>query len=172
MRLFEECLQVGVYIIKFSIDRISNYHELFPVQRVPLEIQTQGDKGISYRFNHTLKEKKWINLPGFSISGSVDASGAGDWMSAGLLTKVGKHGLRGFKSINQTKIVEALKFGQALGSLNCFYIGARGLMYQCSKIQVENLVKQLQKSKGTYSLAAKTTNIRKRKANIDISTLF
>jgi sugar/nucleoside kinase (ribokinase family) len=170
MRLFEECLKVAD-IIKFSVDRISNYSELFPVQRVPLEIQTQGDKGINYRFSHTLKEKKWVNLKSFSISCLVDASGAGDWMSAGLLTKVGKQGLKGFSNIDQKKVVEALKFGQALGSLNCFYTGARGLMYQCTKNQVENLVKQLQKTKGTYSLTTKTGN-KKRQTNLDIGKLY
>lgn len=170
MRLFEECLQVAD-IIKFSVDRIGNYSELFPVQRVPLEIQTQGDKGISYRFSHSLKEKKWVNLKGFSISGLVDASGAGDWMSSGLLTKVGKQGLKGFRNTDRIKIAEALKFGQALGSLNCFFTGARGLMYHYTKIQVENLVTQLQKSKGTYSLKVKRSN-KKRKTNLDIGKLF
>jgi len=171
MRLFEECLQVAD-IIKFSTDRISNYESLFPIQRVPLEIQTHGIEGISYRFGKKLNEKKWHKLPVFSISGLVDASGAGDWMSAGLMTTIGKQGSKGFENLDSKKVIAALRFGQALGSLNCFYNGARGLMYNHTKSQIETLVKQLQKSKADYTLLVKNKNKKSKKASIDISKLY
>lgn len=141
-RLFEECLEVAD-IIKFSNERMGNYQSIYPRQRVPLEIQTFGENGVAFRFSHQLNEKKWNKLPGLRISKLVDASGAGDWMSAGLIFSLGSNGSKGFKKISQKQLLSSLRYGQALGSLNCFFNGARGLMYQYTKQKCDLMVKQL-----------------------------
>jgi len=89
MRLFEECLKVSD-IIKFSSDRIKNYSELFPQQRVPLEIETLGKEGVKFRFSHELKQKSWTTIPANQVDVFFDAAGAGDWTSAGIISKLGK----------------------------------------------------------------------------------
>jgi len=151
---FEECLNVAD-IIKFSNERINNYSDLFPDQRVPLEIETLGKEGLRYRFSHQLKSKQWINLTSYKISYVVDAAGSGDWFSAGVISKITTNGLKGFKNRNEKFILKALKYGQALGALNCFFDGARGLMYALNKEQVESLVRKLQRSKTPLTLINK-----------------
>lgn len=153
-KTFEECLKVAD-IIKFSSEQICNYEFLYPKQRVPLEIVTFGKEGLRYRFNHHLKSKKWTSLSGYKISYVVDAAGSGDWFSAGLISKITHNGLKGFKNHNGELISEALKYGQALGALNCFFDGARGLMYTLNKSQVESLVGKIQRSKTPLNIINK-----------------
>ncbi|MGE0567422.1 MAG: hypothetical protein AB7O73_05695 [Bacteroidia bacterium] len=151
MRLFEECLKVSD-IIKFSSDRINNYSSLFPAQRVPLEIETFGKNGVKFRFSHKLDQKSWSTVPANQVDTFFDAAGAGDWTSAGIITKLGKTGLKGFDSLKRDTVISAIKYGQALGSLNCFFDGARGMMYNLSKKEVDKLVKAIQKSKKPFNL--------------------
>ena len=150
----EECLNVAD-IIKFSNDQIFNYDTLFPVQQVPLEIVTLGKEGLRYRFSHQLKSKKWVNLTSYKISYVVDAAGSGDWFSAGVISKIATNGLKGFNNSNEEFISKALLYGQALGALNCFFDGARGLMYALNKEQVGSLVRKLQRSKTPLTLINK-----------------
>jgi sugar/nucleoside kinase (ribokinase family) len=143
MRLFEECLQV-TDVIKFSSDRIKEYGKLFPQQRVSLEIETQGKDGLKYRFDLAKKEKKWNSIGSHPINDLVDSSGAGDWLSAGIILKLGKTGYKGFKKTDSKNVLSAIKFGQSLGSLNCMFDGARGLMYNLNKEQIELNAKKIQ----------------------------
>jgi sugar/nucleoside kinase (ribokinase family) len=143
---FEECLNLAD-IMKFSCDRIKNYDTLYPSQRVPLEIETLGKEGLRYRFSHHLKAKKWTTLSSYKISYVVDAAGSGDWFSAGLISKIARNGSKGFKICTNESISKSLKYGQALGALNCFFNGARGLMYTLNNGQLNRLVKKLQSSK-------------------------
>lgn len=151
---FEECLNVAD-IIKFSNDRIKNYGIIYPSQRVPLEIETSGKEGLRYRFSHNLDSNNWILVPSYKISYVVDAAGSGDWFSAGVISKIGIKGAKGFKKCNAETISKTLQFGQALGALNCFFDGARGLMYALNKVQVITLVKKLQQSKTPLTLIRK-----------------
>ena len=155
---FEECLKV-VDIIKFSNDRIKNYTISYCDQRVPLEIETLGKEGIRYRFSHELKEKEWKTVPSYKISYVVDAAGSGDWFSAGVISKIAGNGLKGFKRCNDESISKALKYGQALGALNCFFDGARGLMYSLDQKQIFALVKKIQNSKAPLTFINKKEEI-------------
>jgi fructokinase len=143
---FEECLNVAD-IIKFSDERVKNYSSTYSNQRVPLEIETLGKDGLRYRFSHQLKAKKWTNVPSYKISYVVDAAGSGDWFSAGLISKIATKGSIGFSSCKEDTIIKALKYGQALGALNCFFDGARGIMYSLDLEQINTLVKKIQNSK-------------------------
>jgi fructokinase len=144
-RQFDECLCIAD-IIKFSNDRIKNYATIYPSQRVPLEIETLGKEGFRYRFSHNLDSCNWIVVPSYKISYVVDAAGSGDWFSAGVISKIGTKGAMGFKKCSSETISKTLQFGQALGALNCFFDGARGLMYALNKLQMYTLVKKLQQS--------------------------
>ena len=143
---FEECLCVAD-IVKFSSERIKSYTDIYSNQRVPLEIETLGKDGLRYRFSHSLEKDKWKSLPSYKISYVADAAGSGDWFSAGLISQIAFNGALGFKECNDDSILKAIKFGQALGALNCFFDGARGLMYALTKRQVEVMVRKIQSSK-------------------------
>lgn len=156
---FEECLKVAD-IIKFSNERIKNYSAKFSNQRVPLEIETLGKDGLRYRFSHQLKAKKWTTVVGYKISYVVDAAGSGDWFSAGVISKIANSGTKGFKGCKDETILTALKYGEALGALNCFFDGARGLMYALSKEQVDNLIKKIQNSKTPLTFINKKEDLK------------
>lgn len=132
LKQFQECLEVAD-VIKFSSERIPNYHELFPIQQVPLEIETLGSKGLRYRFSLSKKAKNWHNINSFKITHLVDSAGAGDWCSAGIINKIALSGIESFQSLDKIKLKSALNYGQALGALNCYFEGARGLMYEISE---------------------------------------
>lgn len=170
MRLFEECLNVSD-IIKFSSDRINNYSTLFPKQRVPLEIETLGKDGVQFRFSHELNQKSWNAVPANQVDVFFDAAGAGDWTSAGIISKLGKTGLKGFNSVKKEAVIAAIKYGQSLGSLNCFFDGARGMMYNLNKKEVETLVKTIQKSKKPFNINIKAKE-HKSKKELKLSSLY
>jgi fructokinase len=133
---FVECIEVAD-IIKYSSDRIKNYKELFPKSNAVLEIETDGSKGIKYRFKSDL----WKELNSYLIENTVDTAGAGDWCSSGIIKIISKNGIL----INQTntQIEEALNYGQALGAINCLFDGARGVMYNLKHKELEYLVEKL-----------------------------
>lgn len=124
---FSECLAVAD-IVKFSSDRITNYSEIFPLPIAPLEIETLGNDGLQYRLKSGPK-KAWQKVPSFKLANILDAAGAGDWCTAGIINELGQNGAKSFYSANQDKIEKALNIGQAMGALNCTYGGARGIMY-------------------------------------------
>ena len=56
----------------------------------------------------------------------------------GNYQSTGRDGAARLENIAEKKIVDALKFGQALAALNCCFEGARGAMYVLSKAEFEN----------------------------------
>ncbi len=151
MRLFEECLNIAD-IIKYSNDRIVNYSELFPKQRVALEIETIGKDGLNYRYGKNLTSTKWTHLKSFRIGGIVDAAGAGDWCSAGIISKIEEFGFNALDILSKENIEDALLYGQALGAVNCCFDGARGIMYNLDSYELNNIVTKVLQNK-EFSLA-------------------
>jgi sugar/nucleoside kinase (ribokinase family) len=144
-KILEDALSV-VDIIKFSSDRITNWSSIFPTSVVPLEIETLGKDGLRYRSVRT--PEKWFSLSAFSVDSLVDAAGAGDWCTIGLLYYLKTHGLD-INSSSRKEVERALVFGQALASINCQFEGARGIMYNLSKENVFASVNALLDSKAT-----------------------
>jgi fructokinase len=123
-KMFNECLSISD-VVKFSVDRIPNFDEFDLVNDVPLVIQTLGEAGLRYKRKNNID---WKILEGYKIENVVDSAGAGDWCSAGIIKTLFKKQVS-VLSLDDDIIFKALEFGQALGSLNCTYEGARGLMY-------------------------------------------
>jgi fructokinase len=157
-------------IIKFSNERVKDYSLMFKKQQVRLEIETLGTSGLKFRFSHNLSCKKWTHISSFKVGYVVDAAGAGDWFSAGLISKIGDKGKAGFDKIDLKTLKNALKFGQALGALNCFFDGARGSMYNLDKKKIYSHIKVIQ-SKKTTTMIKMTPLLSKRK-KIDINKLY
>ena len=138
---FMKCLQIAD-IVKHCYDQGKETEE-FGI-KIPLEIQTMGEDGLQYRAR-ILKQRSWKKMDAFPVSNLVDAAGSGDWLSAGLI-----HVLFQNKSKfapTEKKLEFALQFGQALASINCNFVGARGLMYNLSKAELFSLSDKVMKNK-------------------------
>ncbi|HMT54097.1 MAG TPA: PfkB family carbohydrate kinase [Saprospiraceae bacterium] len=167
---FHECIELA-HIIKFSNERIKDYSSILDKQRVPLEIVTFGKDGIQYRYSHKLNANEWISLPSYETSKVVDTAGSGDWFSAGLISILGKNGVITFEKCTDAEIRQALDFGQAFGALNCYFEGARGLMYNLSKTEIIANVYKMQKNEIPIVLGDKKNNLFE-KIKINISSLY
>ncbi|MCH8903427.1 MAG: hypothetical protein IIA45_05885 [Bacteroidetes bacterium] len=139
-RLFKECLEVS-HVLKFSKDRIKKYSEIFPKIQVPLEIETLGIHGLKYRF----KSSKWKHLKPFIVGKAIDGAGAGDWCTAGIIEHLGPKGIDYLDlNSNWQGIEEILNYGQALGALNCLFVGAKGIMEYIQKVDLGKLIAEIQ----------------------------
>lgn len=128
-RLFTECLK-SAHIVKYSSDRIKGIHDVVSKARVPLEIETLGAKGLRLHIRINLRAHATKELPAFSAPALRDASGSGDWTTAGLIHALTISGAVVDKFVTNTEaVVLATRYGQALAALNCGFDGARGLMY-------------------------------------------
>ena len=139
--IFCKCLEVAD-IVKHC-RRKSNEIEISNV-RIPLEIQTMGDGGLRYKAQF-LKHTSWKSLGAFPVPDLIDAAGSGDWLTAGLIHSIRQNTM---ETLSQKKLESALNFGQALASLNCSFVGARGIMYNLTRSRL-------------LSLSTKTINARK-----------
>lgn len=142
-KLFGECLQVS-HILKYSHERIPMYKQLFPTLQVPLEIETLGSKGLQYRTGNT---REWKSIAPFYLDSVIDAAGAGDWSTAGIIIKLAYDGAVQFFQKSDKEIQAALKTGQAFGALNCLFDGARGMMYHLSPDEIIKHVQELLENK-------------------------
>jgi len=138
----KDFLSIAPYIdiLKYSDQRIKNYKKIFPSSIIPLEIETRGVNGLDYRFN--MMGMQWKSLSPIRISSFIDASGAGDWSTAGFLYMLFTKSENGLNYINANQLEDSLNFAQKLGALNCQFEGARGLMRFCKEdllSKLENL---------------------------------
>jgi fructokinase len=140
-KLLKEALDIA-HIVKYSGEQIDGSKIN---HNIPLEIQTLGSRGIKYKFNNC----SWQNLEAFNVNRFEDAAGAGDWCSAGIIHSLGQRGCEGFINASQADVLKALLFGQALAALKCGYKGARGIMYQISKNEIELATRALLNGKYT-----------------------
>ncbi|MEZ5059081.1 MAG: PfkB family carbohydrate kinase [Saprospiraceae bacterium] len=138
-KIYHECLEIA-HIVKYSNERIKSN---FENKNILLEIQTLGVEGLRFR----ISGGKWISSPSYNVPKVVDAAGAGDWCSAGIINYFFENHVNIIKGINENEITNAVKYGQALAALNCMFIGARGLMYNINKNEVQNLVSSYLKMK-------------------------
>lgn len=122
-------------VIKFSDERIDNYEDLFPIAIAPLEIQTRGKDGLRFRLKG---ETSWEVVPGFRIENLVDTAGAGDWCTAGIILNLFARQEKEVIRFERSDVIKALRFGQVLGSINCIFEGARGLMYNFDSDELIN----------------------------------
>lgn len=90
------------------------------VKKQQIQIVTRGDRGASYRVG----SGAWHDSPAFSYP-VVDAGGAGDWTTAGMV-----HALLGAEKRSVRAVGDALRWGQALAAISCGSPGARGLTKQ------------------------------------------
>ena len=137
--IFTDCLSVSD-IVKYSSERISTPPRN-PISESPrMEIQTLGATGLRYRLKvDSRRPGPWSILPAFQVSQFTDATGCGDWCSAGIISQLCASGRKHFMAMTEPEVVKGLRFGQALAAINCEHEGARGSMYTISS---EDLIAQ------------------------------
>ncbi len=167
---FAESMEVAD-IIKFSSDRIPNYSELFPSAIAALEIQTLGNEGLQYRFKSN-NIKSWKKIAPFKLDNVIDAAGAGDWCTSGLINELAFNGIKSFEKADIAAIENALTIGQALGALNCTFDGARGIMYNMDYTSLNDVISKIISKKDITKISMKTTHKIVTIKNLEFETLL
>lgn len=119
-------------IVKSADDRTTGIEDQPTTNRNQIRIVTHGAKGAS----HSIGEGEWKVSRGFSYP-TVDAGGAGDWLTAGLLSALDPNAFA-------SSIEDAMTWAQALAAVSCGSPGARGLARQQSAQHVVRSVSFLQ----------------------------
>lgn len=128
-KLFAEALTIA-HVVKYADQRLSDAGgTMNAATATVLEIQTLGARGLRFRHKLTGAPSEWEELPAVDAEYVVDTCGAGDWCTAGLLSRTASRGLQGFTDLSVEDLSDALVHGQALAAWNCGFEGARGAMY-------------------------------------------
>jgi fructokinase len=120
--LFERAVD-ACHILKFAHERFGKDTELAQAREPNLVVRTLGADGLEARW-----KGKWSRFAPFEAPRMVDAAGAGDWCSVGLLHVLAQKGAKGLAAAQKGDVERALRLGQALAALSCGFEGARGLV--------------------------------------------
>jgi sugar/nucleoside kinase (ribokinase family) len=149
-RLFARAV-AAADIVKYAENRIADISDVADPPSRQVRVVTRGEAGASYRVGNGA----WHHSPAFPYP-TVDAGGAGDWTSAGLI-----HALGSAKRTVGT-VGDALRWAQALAAVSCGAPGARGLARQQTAAAVVQAVRFLADRKETGEQVATTTPRRSR----------
>lgn len=136
-KLFREAWSVA-HVVKYSHERLRDIADLelghAEHAGVLLEVETLGAQGLRYRTRlPKIARNGWTPMAPHMPLTLKDAAGAGDWCTAGILSRLARGGATGFRRTTSEKLEDALRYGQALAAWNCGFEGARGGMYQVDK---------------------------------------
>lgn len=125
---FSEALQMSD-VVKYSARRIGKSIEPWLKKsgaRPSLVIETMDGGGLRYITRRGLDDLTWSSQGPFVVRNPSDQAGAGDWCSAGLITRI----LTTAKSERWRgrTIRRALAFGQALAAASILFEGPRGYL--------------------------------------------
>ena len=118
------------HVLKFSHDRLGHMRDLLEAQNPKIIIETFAEEGLRVRWRG-----HWSHLPAFAMPRFRDGAGAGDWCSAGLIHHLGTTGAGIIDTLQKSRLLAALRFGQALAAINCGFEGARGAMMAMTRMQ-------------------------------------
>jgi fructokinase len=132
-------------IVKFSRNRVHrNIAERIKRETngVKLIISTEGNKGLS--FAHRLLNgdmSDWIYTPSVIDGPVIDTSGAGDWLTAGMIYEIFRQygdNARCELFKDSATIADILSQGMRYSNLCCAAIGAQGVFYSEQSVQAFN----------------------------------
>jgi len=138
-KLFSEMLQI-CHVLKYSAQRARSFSELLRQHAAHLEIETLGEDGLRFRTRRAFTN--WHSLPAFEVK-IKDTAGSGDWATVGLISSLFRGGKLGLKA-NKQELISALEHAQAVAALNCRFEGARGGMYQLSRLKFKELIETIE----------------------------
>jgi len=154
-RLQRKALSLA-HICKYSTEQFLDLYRNNR-ERPLLEVQTLGSKGLRFRQNVPGESGAWERLDALRVGQVKDSAGAGDWLTAGLIFRLGQRGHDGFLATSRKEITDALKLGQALAAWNCQFEGARGGMYSVSAKHFRESIERLMTGK---NVAAEPLSLR------------
>lgn len=138
-KLFAEALALA-HVLKYSRGRLPGLAGRRPAGGTRLlEIETWGEAGLRYR-SRLLRSRGWHRLEALHAPRFVDAAGAGDWCTAGILARLAGKGMAGLADSHPSDITAAIRFGQAAAAIACGYEGARGAMYELPYVEFARAV--------------------------------
>ncbi len=156
-----------VDVLKYADDRREKLNECFRAlprsARPLLEIETRGAGGVRYR---AAFDRAWVSLPALLVQELWDAAGSGDWLTAGMISRIAANGKNGLGELDSRSVQSALAFGQALAAWNCAFEGARGGMYQQTHAPVCSDVLEVLSAHGFKRQAGRSQVQRRRIAGI------
>jgi fructokinase len=141
--LFKEAWAMS-HVVKYSHERLADLPDLeFGVNQL-LQIETLGAEGLRYRarFGNRVTSP-WKSLEALQTSTLLDTAGAGDWCTAGLIHRLGRDGAEGCRAAKPLDVEGALRYGQALASWNCGFVGARGGMNHMTVAECDEQVRAI-----------------------------
>ncbi len=106
-------------------------------RRDQLRIVTEGAGGARFRAG----SQKWRRVGVFPVD-VVDAAGAGDWTTAGML-----HRLSRSQAPSLSDVAAAIEYGHALAALNCQLPGARALAEGRGRASIAAMVGNLRRGR-------------------------
>jgi fructokinase len=123
-------------VVKYSRERLAGLETRAEMNGPALLIETLGADGLRFR----LRGGNWRESPAMPIATVRDAGGSGDWCTAGFL-----HAFQGrnLHEVTEDQVMQALRFGQALGAWNCAFEGARGGVYCAGRERILDDVRRL-----------------------------
>ena len=127
------------HVLKFSAEQLDPTSPLL-CDAPPTLIYTDGADGAYWRN----AEQSWRHVPAYPVE-VIDAGGAGDWTTAAFLNSLSTLSPAG---VAATDLTEPLCYAQAVASLSCQTLGARGLRSVLDSGELDARVKQIQ-SAGT-----------------------
>lgn len=128
------------HIVKYASDRSLEIEDLLPTRPRQVAIVTRGGHGAFFRVG----KGAWHSSGAFSYP-VIDAGGAGDWTTAGMLHALSQRD----EGLGVRLVREMLRWGQALAAVSCGAPGARGLARQQSADSVLRAAQFMQHREGS-----------------------
>ena len=142
-KLMTEALALA-HVVKYADDRVDSLQDAMEDWSAALlEVRTLGEKGLEYRHRLGRGTSNWIHLKAVSAPRLADASGCGDWCTAGLIAKAAVGGQNGLRRTAARGVRAALRYGQTLAAWNSCFEGARGGMYAVTLREFDRQVTSL-----------------------------
>jgi fructokinase len=140
----KEALTIA-HVVKYADERFAQIGGVMTANSsVLVEVQTLGAEGLRYRHRLTGRTiSSWMHLEAVKPPKLADTCGAGDWCTAGLLSKIAFNGIAGLRQRGAIALREGLRYGQTLAAWNCGFEGARGGMYVVSHSAFSIAIKDL-----------------------------
>lgn len=159
--LFRQAWQAS-HVVKYSHERLTELPDTIAKDDSGpmLEIETLGETGLRYRRRSHSLSLGWTEMAALPSLEFRDSAGAGDWCTAGFLSKAAARGRTGFVGLSTGEMHDALRYGQALAAWACGYEGARGGMYSVTPKAFSRLVGKI--LKGQNPVISKLSVTRKR----------
>ena len=133
---FTKALQLSD-VVKYSVRRTGQSIEpwLSKAEHKPwLVIETMDGEGLRYMTRRGLDDLTWKYQEPFLVDSPVDQAGAGDWCSAGLISRLLNTGA--LERWRDRSVGRALAFGQSLAAASILFEGPRGYLEKSSRRNV------------------------------------